>query len=79
LTDIVSPPIRMSVIHAFSRSSTLLIARSADNQSWWCRVYAFRKVRAKQDCRTVDAGFGSKSSEIKESRQLSVGPQRKPA
>ena len=45
LTDIVSPPIRMSVVHAFSRSSTLLVARSAENQSWWCRVYAFRKVR----------------------------------
>jgi hypothetical protein len=26
LTDVVSPPIRMSVVHAFSRSSTLLIA-----------------------------------------------------
>jgi hypothetical protein len=45
LTDVVSPPIRMSVVHAFSRSSTLLVARAADNQSWWCRVYAFRKVR----------------------------------
>ncbi len=45
LTDVVSPPIRMSVVRAFSRSSTLLIARAAENQSWWCRVYAFRKVR----------------------------------
>ena len=45
LTDVVSPPIRASVVHAFSRSSTLLIARAADNQSWWCHVYAFRKVR----------------------------------
>jgi hypothetical protein len=45
LTDVVSPPVRMSVVHAFARSSTLLIARSADNQSWWCHVYAFRKVR----------------------------------
>jgi hypothetical protein len=45
LTDVVSPPIRMSVVHAFSRSSTLLIAHAAENQSWWCRVYAFRKVR----------------------------------
>ena len=45
LTDVVSPPIRVSLVHAFSRSSTLLIARAAENQSWWCRVYAFRKVR----------------------------------
>jgi hypothetical protein len=45
LTEVVSPPIRASVVHAFSRSSTLLIARAADNQSWLCHVYAFRKVR----------------------------------
>jgi hypothetical protein len=45
LTDAVSPPVRASVVHAFSRSSTLLIARAAENQAWWCRVYAFRKVR----------------------------------
>ncbi len=45
LTDVVSPPIRDSLVHAFSRSSTLLVARAAENQSWWCRVYAFRKVR----------------------------------
>ena len=45
LTDVVSPPVRDSLVQAFSRSSTLLIARAADSQSWWCRVYAFRKVR----------------------------------
>jgi hypothetical protein len=45
LTDVVSPPIRASIVHAFARSSTLLVARAAENQSWWCRVYAFRKVR----------------------------------
>jgi len=45
LTDVVSPPVRASVVHAFARSSTLLIARAAENQPWWCRVYAFRKVR----------------------------------
>jgi hypothetical protein len=45
LTDVVSPPVRASVVHAFAQSSTLLIARAAENQSWWCRVYAFRKVR----------------------------------
>jgi hypothetical protein len=45
LTDVVSPPVLDSLVHAFSRSSTLLIARAADNQSWWCRVYAFRKIR----------------------------------
>ena len=45
LTDFVSPPVRASVVRAFARSSTLLVARAAENQSWWCRVYAFRKVR----------------------------------
>ncbi len=45
LTDVVSPPVPDSLVEAFSRASTLLIARAADNQSWWCRVYAFRKVR----------------------------------
>jgi hypothetical protein len=45
LTDVVSRPVRASVVHAFARSSTLLVARAAENQSWWCRVYAFRKVR----------------------------------
>lgn len=45
LTDVVSPPIRDSLVAAFSRASTLLVARAPDNQSWWCRVYAFRKVR----------------------------------
>lgn len=45
LTDVVSPPIRDSLVQAFSRASTLLVARAPDNQSWWCRVYAFRKVR----------------------------------
>ncbi len=45
LTDVVSPPVRASVVHAFARASTLLVARAAENQSWWCRVYAFRKVR----------------------------------
>ena len=45
LTDVVSPPIRASVVHAFARAPTLLVARAAENQSWWCRVYALRKVR----------------------------------
>ena len=45
LTDVVSPPVRASVVHAFARASTLLIARVAENQSWWRRVCAFRKVR----------------------------------
>jgi hypothetical protein len=40
-----SPPVRASVVHAFARSSTLLVARAAENQSWWCCVYAFGKVR----------------------------------
>jgi hypothetical protein len=45
LTDVVSPPVRASVVHAFARASTLLVARAAENQSWWCHVYAFRKLR----------------------------------
>ncbi len=45
LTEVVSAPVRDSLVHAFSRSSALLIARASENQSWWCRVYAFRKVR----------------------------------
>ena len=45
LTDVISPLVRDSIVHAFSRSSTLLVARAAENQSWWCHVYAFRKVR----------------------------------
>ena len=45
LTDVVSPPVRASVVHAFARASTLLVARAAENQSRWRRVYAFRKVR----------------------------------
>ncbi len=45
LTDVVSPPVCDSLVQAFSRASTLLVARAADNESWWCRVYAFRKVR----------------------------------
>jgi hypothetical protein len=45
LSGLVSPSISDRFIKAFSRSSTLLIARASENQSWWCRVYAFRKVR----------------------------------
>ncbi len=45
LTDVVSPPVRTNVVQAFARASTLLVARAAENQAWWCRVYAFRKVR----------------------------------
>jgi hypothetical protein len=45
LTDVVSAPVRASIVRAFARASVLLAARAAENQSWWCRVYAFRKVR----------------------------------
>jgi cell division protein FtsL len=45
LTDVVSAPVRASVVHAFARASTLLVGRANENQSWWCRVYAFRKVQ----------------------------------
>jgi hypothetical protein len=45
LADVISPPVRDSIVQAFSRSSTLLIARAPENQSWWCHIYAFRKVR----------------------------------
>jgi hypothetical protein len=45
LTDIVSTADPRQRRACVCRSSTLLIARAADNQSWWCHVYAFRKVR----------------------------------
>jgi hypothetical protein len=45
LTDVVSATVRASVVHAFARASTLLIARAAENASWWRHVYAFRKVQ----------------------------------
>src|SRR6202046_3765917 len=45
LADVVSPPVRASVVRAFARSSTLLVAHSREEHAWWCRVYAFRKVR----------------------------------
>jgi hypothetical protein len=45
LTDVVSAPVRASVVHAFARASTLLVGRANENQSWRRRVYAFRKVQ----------------------------------
>jgi hypothetical protein len=45
LAGVVSPSVSENLIQAFSRLSTLLIARAPENQSWWCHVYAFRKVR----------------------------------
>jgi hypothetical protein len=45
LVGVVSALVSDSFVRAFSRSSTLLIARATENQSWWCHVYAFRKVR----------------------------------
>jgi hypothetical protein len=45
LAGVVSQPVSESLVQAFSRSSILLAARAAENQSWWCHVYAFRKVR----------------------------------
>lgn len=36
--------LRGRITKAFSRSSTLLDARSGDNVSWWCHCYALRKI-----------------------------------
>jgi hypothetical protein len=33
LTEVVSPPVRASIVHPFARASTLLVARAAENQS----------------------------------------------
>lgn len=40
----VSTPLRSALTKAFSRASTLLAARSADNKGWWCHCYALRKI-----------------------------------
>ncbi len=53
LTDVVSPPVRDSLVHAFSRSSTLLVARAALNQSWWRRVFAEAPRSKASDMRSV--------------------------
>lgn len=45
LGDTVAEPIRTKLVQAFRRASGLLIAQSAGAKSWWCLVYAFRKVR----------------------------------
>jgi hypothetical protein len=45
LANVVSEPVSANIVKSFIRASTLLIARSAENKSWWCHVYAFRKVR----------------------------------
>jgi hypothetical protein len=45
LDGVVSSSVSDGLVQAFSRVSTLLVARAPENQSWWCRVYAFRKVR----------------------------------
>jgi hypothetical protein len=43
--EVVAEAVRSGISRSFSRTSVLLIARAAENKSWWCHVYAFRKVR----------------------------------
>ncbi len=43
--QVVAETVRTSIVRSFSRASALLIAHAAENKSWWCHVYAFRKVR----------------------------------
>jgi hypothetical protein len=44
LTDVISPRSRKRR-PCLRRASTLLVARAAENQSWWRHIYAFRKER----------------------------------
>ena len=43
--QVAAETVRSSSVRSFSRASVLLIAHAAENKSWWCHVYAFRKVR----------------------------------
>jgi hypothetical protein len=41
---ILSDPLRDIISRSFSRASTLLIARSAENSRWWCSCYGLRAI-----------------------------------
>lgn len=43
--QVIAETVRASIVRSFSRASTLLTAHAGENKSWWCHVYAFRKVR----------------------------------
>jgi hypothetical protein len=43
--QIIAEATRASITRSFARASVLLSAHAAENKSWWCHVYAFRKVR----------------------------------
>jgi len=41
---VLSDPLRDIISKSFSRASTLLLARSADNSRWWCNCYGLRAI-----------------------------------
>ncbi len=45
LSDVLSSaPLRDVISQSFSRASTLLLARSAENSRWWCNCYGLRAI-----------------------------------
>ena len=41
---VLSDPLRDIISKSFSRASTLLLARSAENSRWWCSCYGLRAI-----------------------------------
>ena len=41
---VLSDPLRDIISKLFSRASTLLLARSAENSRWWCSCYGLRAI-----------------------------------
>jgi hypothetical protein len=41
---VLSDPLRDIISKSFSRASTLLLARSAENSRWWCNCYGLRAL-----------------------------------
>ena len=45
LSDVISSaPLRDTISKSFSRASTLLLARSAENARWWCNCYGLKVI-----------------------------------
>jgi hypothetical protein len=45
LSDVISSaPVRDTISKSFSRASTLLLARSAENARWWCNCYGLKVI-----------------------------------
>jgi hypothetical protein len=44
-SDVISSaPVRDTISKSFSRASTLLLARSAENARWWCNCYGLKVI-----------------------------------